>query len=321
MRRLAHAARQTRADIVLAHHYPAHWASAAIARHGRIPAVWLCNDWIYNPIVSRGGRRLRLAAKSLLRRFMIAVDARAARRHDMVLALSHMTGSQIASGYGIDVRVFRTGSTAPSPVVPSKHAAREKLGIPRNAFVASTVCILMPHRRVEDAILAVSALPNAVRARTLFIHAGGSDSPEYVAQLQRAVAESGTQHQVRFLGAVSEIERANLLSASDVFIFPVEGQSWGLAPFEAIASELPVIVSRSSGAAEVLRDGSTALLYDPGDVATLAKYIERLANEPALGEHLRRQGLRLWNTRFTWQRAARRMTRHLMRASSRRGVR
>lgn len=317
MRRLARAARNTRREVVLAHHYPAQWASAALARRTGVPAIWLCNDWIYNPILSEGGNRLRRAAKSVLRRMMIWFDARAAREHDMVLALSHMTGAQIATGYGVEVRVFRTGATAPANVMRSKESAREKLGIPRNAFVASTVCILMPHRRVEDAILAVAALPPVLRDRTLFIHAGGSDAREYVEQLHRVVTQSGTERHVRFLGSINESDRANLLAASDVFIFPVQGQSWGLAPFEAIASELPVIVSRSSGAAEVLRDGSTALLYDPGDVASLARHLARLATDPSLGERLRRNGTRLWHTRFTWQRAARRMNRHLMRARRR----
>lgn len=321
MRRLARAARDSRAEVVLAHHYPAQWASAAISRRMRIPAIWLCNDWIYNPIAHDSGNRLRIAAKSLLRRVMIWFDTRAARQHDLVLALSHMTGAQIANGYGVNVSVFRTGATAPLHTVHSKESARAALGIPRNAFVASTVCILMPHRRVEDAILAMAALPRALRDRTLFVHAGGSDAPEYVEQLRRVVAQSGTENHVRFLGAIDEIDRANLLAASDVFIFPVQGQSWGLAPFEAIASELPVIVSRSSGAAEVLHHGRTALLYEPGDVASLARHLASLATDVSLGERLRRNGTRLWHTRFTWQRAARRMNRHLRRAQRHRGDR
>lgn len=321
MRRLARAAEASHAEVVLAHHYPAQWASAAIARRHGLPAIWLCNDWIYNPIPHAGGHRLRRSAKSLLRRIMISLDARAARRHDLVLALSHMTGAQIATGYGVNVSVFRTGATPPTRVVTSRDAARDKLGIPRTVFLASTVCILMPHRRVEDAILAVAGLAPALRDRTLFVHAGGSAAPEYVEQLHRVVVQSGTEQHVRFLGAISEVDRANLLAASDVFIFPVEGQSWGLAPFEAMASDLPVIVSRSSGAAEVLCHGRTALLYDPGDIESLAQHLTNLATDSSLGERLRRNGARLWDTRFTWPRAARRMSRHLMRACRHRGGR
>src|SRR5437773_11366537 len=45
MCRLASAARHIPADVVLSHHYPAHWASAALSRRSRPPAGRLRNDW------------------------------------------------------------------------------------------------------------------------------------------------------------------------------------------------------------------------------------------------------------------------------------
>lgn len=319
MYRLARAARPVLADVVLAHHYPAHWASARVGRWTRVPAIWLCNDWIYNPIASGNGLGIARAAKRLLRRLMIALDARAARQHDMVLTLSRMTGKQVAEGYRVDVRVYRTGATAPPPVLTSPREAREALGIAPDAFVLSTVCILMPHRRVEDPIRAVAALPLSIRQRTVFLHAGGSDVPEYLERLQQLAKESGVADRVRFLGPVDELHRAQVLAASDAFVFPVQGQSWGIAPFEAIASNVPVVVSCASGAAEVLQHGRTALLYEPGDIPLLARHLQRLASDSQLGDMLRIAGSRLWATRFTWERAARRMSRHLVRAISQHG--
>ena len=311
MRRLAAAARGHRADVVLAHHYPAHWASARVRGSSGTPTVWLCNDWIYNPLEGFRASRFEKLVRGLLRRVMIGVDAKAARRQDAVLALSHMTGAEIASGYDVEVVVFRTGATAPPPANVSREAARAALGISANAFVVSTICILMPHRRVDDVVRALPRLTADLRDRAVFLHIGASDAPEYLRSLKDLAKQEGVADRVRFLGRVEEDVRVKVLAASDAFVFPVQGQSWGLAPFEAMAASVPAVVSRSSGAAEVLRDGKTALLFDPGDVQKLAAHLQSLATDAALGATLREEGQRFWKTRLTWDRAARRLDRHL----------
>ncbi len=65
---------------------------------------------------------------------------------------------------------------------------------------------------------------------------------------------------------------------------------------EAFAAGRPVIASRIGSLAEIVRDGETGVLFEPGSPAALAAAVERLAGDPAerrrLGENARREYLR-----------------------------
>ena len=72
-------------------------------------------------------------------------------------------------------------------------------------------------------------------------------------------------------------------AASDVFVLPTIYEPFGLVIVEAMASGLPVIVSRSAGAADFITDGVDGLLLsDPGDINDLAAKIELLFSNAEL---------------------------------------
>lgn len=55
---------------------------------------------------------------------------------------------------------------------------------------------------------------------------------------------------------------------------------------EAMAAGCPLVVSRSSGLDDYLRDGETALVVPPGDAPALAAAVQRLIDEPKLAVRL-----------------------------------
>ena len=57
---------------------------------------------------------------------------------------------------------------------------------------------------------------------------------------------------------------------------------------EGMACGKPVIASQGGGASELFVDGHDALAHPPGDAATLARQIERLAGDEALRQRLGR---------------------------------
>ncbi len=115
-------------------------------------------------------------------------------------------------------------------------------------------------------------------------------------------ANLGLGDRVRFLGHVSEVEKAHLYSAALAFAFPSLYEGFGLPPLEAMACGAPVVCANASSLPEVV--GEAALLLPAGDVAAWAEALARLWEDEALRRELRRQGLAL-AAQFTWEKTAR----------------
>ncbi|MDP6445916.1 MAG: glycosyltransferase family 4 protein [Pirellulaceae bacterium] len=63
-----------------------------------------------------------------------------------------------------------------------------------------------------------------------------------------------------------------------------------LTIMEAMSHGVPVIASRIGGLGELVDDGRTGLLFEPGDAADLAKQVRRLWDNPAECQAMGRAG-------------------------------
>jgi len=131
-------------------------------------------------------------------------------------------------------------------------------------------------KRVEDVILIFKKIFEKVPSKLLMI----GDGPERQ-NAERMCREMGLCDEVRFLGKQDAIEE--LLAICDLFVIPSESESFGLAALEAMACEVPVISSNSSGLPEVNIHGVTGFMSDAGNVNEMARYaIDLLQNEEML---------------------------------------
>ncbi len=105
---------------------------------------------------------------------------------------------------------------------------------------------------------------------------------------------------VRLIGGVPQGELPGLLSQCDLFVLPSLADGFGLVVLQAMACELPVIVSDRAGAAEIVAGTDFGGVSPAGDIEALADSIEyfyRLRAERAeLGRLARQQVL----ARHTW---------------------
>lgn len=114
-------------------------------------------------------------------------------------------------------------------------------------------------------------------------------------ELERRIAELGLRDLVKLAGALPQNEVARRLGRSSVFVLPSvvapDGQMEGIpvALMEAMAAGRPVVSSDLSGIPELVQDGVSGLLVQPGDAAGIAAALKRLIDDPglsrALGEH------------------------------------
>jgi hypothetical protein len=75
-----------------------------------------------------------------------------------------------------------------------------------------------------------------------------------------------------------------------VYVQPSRSEPFGMALIEAMACGLPVVATHVAGPSDVIDDGRTGLLVEPGDAAALAVAIERVVRDPELADALARAG-------------------------------
>lgn len=105
------------------------------------------------------------------------------------------------------------------------------------------------------------------------------DGPQQPA-LRALAEELGLQHQTEFLGLRNDVHE--LLATSDICVQPALAEAFGLTIAEAMACGCAVVASRVGGIPELIEDGRTGLLVEPGDEVALAVALDRLLREPAL---------------------------------------
>jgi N-acetyl-alpha-D-glucosaminyl L-malate synthase BshA len=95
--------------------------------------------------------------------------------------------------------------------------------------------------------------------------------------------DHGIERSVHFLGKRDNIEE--LMASSDLLLLPSENESFGLVALEAMACEVPVVVSRVGGLPEVVTDGVDGYLVEPRNVAGMAdRALEILGNQDRRNE-------------------------------------
>jgi UDP-glucose:(heptosyl)LPS alpha-1,3-glucosyltransferase len=123
----------------------------------------------------------------------------------------------------------------------------------------------------------------------------GQDRP---GPYQRLADRLGVKNKVFFLGPRADVER--LYGAADVFVLPSWYEPFSNACLEAMASGLPVVTTKETGAAEIIREGVNGYtLPFPVSPTELAEKITRALSLDRLTIVAANQKLL---TPFTWER-------------------
>ncbi|MFN8098202.1 MAG: glycosyltransferase family 4 protein [Dermatophilaceae bacterium] len=153
---------------------------------------------------------------------------------------------------------------------------------------------LVPHKRIEYAIDAVSALEGRIPDLRLDVVGSGWWRP----QLETYAERLGVADRVTFTGQVSEAEKHRLLAQSWVLAFPSVKEGWGLVVVEAGVHGTPSVAFREAGGLkDSIHDGQTGLLCDDGREFTEA--VGRVLGDDALRARLG-AAAQEWVTRFRW---------------------
>lgn len=127
--------------------------------------------------------------------------------------------------------------------------------------------------------------------------------------IEEHVARYGLQDQVHLRGILPQHEVAKLMATSSVFVLPSvvaeDGQMEGIpvALMEAMALRRPVIASRLSGIPELVEDGKTGFLVEPGDVQALVASLKRVCADVELARRVGEAARNTVVTRYNLERS------------------
>ena len=290
------------------HHWPAQWAAVWLKRKRGGAVLWMCND-VPNLYEKSRQRKSIGVISAIVHRLYYLYDRAQNRKIDLTMFLSNWAEGEFKKFYSAQTCVVRSGAD-PVRFSPGgdRQKIRDRFGYKPDEFVLLWLGIFMPHRRLQDAIEALSRLV-AVGAKVRLLLAGSERSfPEYFNSLQELATKLGVQNQVTFAGKVEDDEVRDFYCACDAFLFPNENQTWGLAVLEAMACGSPVLVSQGAAVHEVLTDNENAILFPPRNPDALAQKIHYLMSRPQERSRIAQAGLTLIRTKYNWEEFARQVS-------------
>ena len=123
-------------------------------------------------------------------------------------------------------------------------------------------------------------------------------------EIYQAAATVSFREEILFTGYVLLEELRALYRGASVLVFPSLDEGFGLPVQEAMASELPVVVSNRGALPEVA--GNAALIVDPLDVEAISAAIWQILSNPSLAGQLIHRGKEQIKS-FTWEAACRKL--------------
>ncbi|GAB1374117.1 MAG: glycosyltransferase family 4 protein [Bacteroidales bacterium] len=220
------------------------------------------------------------------------LEKRGMKEADMVIAVSNLTRNIVISKYGIH----------PSKVVTVHNAVDfdgfEEMEIDSRieekivTFLGRITYQKGPEYFIEAAAKVLKRYPN-VR----FVMAGSGD---LLNRSIRRVAKLGIATKFHFTGFLRGEDVKRMFAFSDVYVMPSVSEPFGISPLEAMRSNVPTIISKQSGVAEVLHH---AIKVDFWDIDALADSIYALLAYPALSSTAVKNGLNEVNA-LRWDNAA-----------------
>ena len=201
---------------------------------------------------------------------------------DRIITVSNLTRNIVIEKYGIAPEKVVTVYNAVEPVEYGesvKNPARGNFDEKIVTFLGRITMQKGPEYFIEAANLVLKKMSN-VR----FVMAGSGDMMN---KMIRRAARLGICDKFSFTGFLKGDDVYRMFGLSDVYVMPSVSEPFGISPLEAMQSNVPVIISRQSGVAEVLKH---AVKVDFWDTHAMADAIYGILNYPALHSIFSKQG-------------------------------
>jgi glycosyltransferase involved in cell wall biosynthesis len=213
------------------------------------------------------------------------------RNSDLVLAVSESVRTH---GRDLGVPDDKIVTVSNAVDIPRIRAGERMKDMRRVVFVGRLIVNKGPHLFVEAARRVLPFFDN-VRFDLV------GDGPMR-RRLEDTVTRRGLEARVRFWGFREDVQ--NFLNSATIFVRPSFSEGLPLTVLEAMAHGVPVIASRLAGTVDVVKDGETGILVEPGDVAALTDAIMLLLRDEGKRRALAGNARSLVESYYGWDRVA-----------------
>lgn len=200
---------------------------------------------------------------------------------DKIITVSNWTRGIVIEKYGIQPDKVVTIHNAVEPIDLTEHFNYQK--DPNEKIVTFLGRITLqkgPEYFIEAAHKVLQKMDN-VR----FVMAGSGDMMHKMVQM---AARLRIGSKFNFTGFLRNNDVYKMFALSDVYVMPSMSEPFGISPLEAMQSNVPVIISKQSGVAEVLKH---AIKVDYWDIDAMADAIYGILQYKGLNTMFQKHGL------------------------------
>ncbi|RJR22734.1 MAG: glycosyltransferase family 1 protein [Nitrospiraceae bacterium] len=204
-----------------------------------------------------------------------------------IIAISEMVKRNIIDHYKVspsDIEVIYNGVDLakfhPSNREKYRSEIRKKYGVKDTDFVVLFMGSGFERKGVRYLIQAVESLAEPV---TVMIVGKGNARKIGSAEARKHGSKGRKSPLQNIIFCGPQKDNYKYYAAADVFVFPTMYEPFGNVHLEALASGLPVITTKNSGAAEIIKDGMQGfVIKEPEDIRAIAEKIGLLINNREL---------------------------------------
>ncbi|QZE14253.1 glycosyltransferase family 4 protein [Halosquirtibacter laminarini] len=221
-----------------------------------------------------------------------AIEREGMEAADRIITVSNLTRNIVIEKYGIDPNKVETVYNAVEPIEKKDLSIKKGVDEKIVTFLGRITMQKGPEYFIEAAYKVLEHTDN-VR----FVMAGNGD---LMNKMVTRAAQLGITDKFHFTGFLKGAEVFDMLRISDVYVMPSVSEPFGISPLEAMQADVPVIISKQSGVAEVLKH---AIKVDFWDVNALADAIHGIISYPSLPSMFKKYG-RLEVDGLEWKKSA-----------------
>ena len=280
--------RRNKFHLILTNTMKAHFYGSIAGRLCSIPVLWRFHDILspadFSPMVIRAviffGKRFPMK---------ILTVSNLARDH---LVKDGLKGDKIEVIFsGIDNELFEFRDVLRN--------IRNELHIGDNAKLVGCIGRIIPQKGQKSLLLAI---PEVIKKfpETFFLIVGEIFLKEegYKEELLEIIKKHNIEDRVKFTGFRDDI--GDLIRSLDILVFPsVAPESFGLSVLEAMSLGKPVIATKVGGVCEIIEDGVTGMLIEPGHPEQITDRIIQLLNDKEMYDRMGREAKEAVSRKFS----------------------